>query len=78
MKDKSNTSVKEFLKLGLQSQKEKNFHEAIKHYENVIEIDPSIVFAHYNLGLINEKLGNTDKAKKARKMASKRAAKSMK
>lgn len=64
MRDTSNTSVKEFLKLGLKSQKERNFHEAIKHYESVIKIDPSVVFAHYNLGLINEKLGNTVKAKK--------------
>ena len=40
MRDTSNTSVKEFLKLGLKSQKERNFHEAIKHYESVIKIDP--------------------------------------
>ena len=64
MRNTPNKSVKELIKLGLKSQKERNFHEAIKHYENVIEIDSSIVFAHYNLGLINEKLGNTDKAKK--------------
>ena len=43
-----------FINLGLKNQKERNFHKAIKHYENVIEIDPSIVFAHYNLRLINE------------------------
>ncbi len=64
MTDLINSNVKEILKLGIQKQKEKNFHQAKKYYENAIKIDPEIVFAHYNLGLINEKLGNIEEAKK--------------
>ena len=45
-------------------QKEKNFKDAIKYYKEVVKIDPSIVFAYYNLGLIYEKLGNIEIAKK--------------
>ena len=69
MKNIVNSKVKEILKLAFQKQKEKRFNEAIVHYENVIKIDPSIVFAYYNLGLIYEKLNNTELAKKNYKSA---------
>ncbi len=59
-----NSNVKEILKLGLQKHKENEFNDAIKYYENVIKIDPSIVFSYYNLGLIYDKLGNIEQAKK--------------
>ena len=71
MKNIVNSKVKEILKLAFQKQKEKRFYEAIVHYENVIKIDPSIVFAYYNLGLIYEKLNNTELAKKIIKVQSK-------
>ena len=58
------SKIKEILRLGIQNQKEKNFKEAIKNYENVIKIDPSIVFAYHNLGLVYVELGNVDQAKK--------------
>ena len=64
-----NSNVKEILKLGVQKHKEKKFNEAINHYKNVIKINPSIVFAHYNLGLIYEKLGKVEQAKMNYKMA---------
>ena len=59
-----NLKIKEILKLGVQNQKEKNFKEAIKNYNNVIKIDPAIVFPYHNLGLIYEEIGNIDLAKK--------------
>ena len=59
-----NLKIKEILKLGVQNQKEKNFKEAIKNYNNVIKIDPDIVFPYHNLGLIYEEIGNIDLAKK--------------
>jgi len=58
-----NSNVKEILKLGLQKHKENEFNDAIKHYEKVIKIDPSIVFPYYNLGLIYDRLGNIEYAK---------------
>ncbi len=64
MKDINNSNAKEFFKLGLRNQKEKKFQLAIKYYENVIKIDPSIALSYYNLGLIYEKLGNFEQAKK--------------
>ena len=64
-----NSNVKEILKLGVQKHKEKKFNEAINHYKNVIKINPSIVFAHYNLGLIYEELGKIEQAKLNYKMA---------
>tara|TARA_Y100000768_G_scaffold367144_1_gene329961 strand:- start:757 stop:2136 length:1380 start_codon:yes stop_codon:yes gene_type:complete len=69
MKNIANSKVKEILKLAFQKQKEKQFYEAIVHYESVIKIDPSIVFAYYNLGLIYEKLNNPELAKKNYKSA---------
>ena len=38
-----NLKIKEILKLGIQNQKEKNFKEAIKNYNNVIKINPDII-----------------------------------
>ena len=64
MKNHINLKIKEILKLGVQNQKEKNFKEAIKNYENIIKIDPSIVFAYHNLGLIYVEIENIDLAKK--------------
>ena len=64
MKNHINLKIKEILKLGVQNQKEKNFKEAIKNYENIIKIDPSIVFAYHNLGLIYVETENIDLAKK--------------
>ena len=64
MKNYINLKIKEILKLGVQNQKEKNFKEAIKNYENIIKIDPSIVFAYHNLGLIYVEIENIDLAKK--------------
>ena len=58
----NNLNVKELFKLGFQNQKQKNFHRAIELYEKVIKIDPSIVFTHYNLGIIYEQLGDIEKA----------------
>ena len=58
------SKIKEILRLGIQNQKEKNFKEAIKNYENVIKIDPSIVFAYHNLGLVYGEIENIDQAKK--------------
>ena len=64
MKNHINLKIKEILKLGVQNQKEKNFKEAIKNYENIIKIDPSIVFAYHNLGLVYVEIANIDLAKK--------------
>ena len=64
MKNHINLKIKEILKLGVQNQKEKNFKEAIKNYKNIIKIDPSIVFAYHNLGLIYVETENIDLAKK--------------
>ncbi|MDA9733256.1 tetratricopeptide repeat protein [Candidatus Pelagibacter sp.] len=64
MKNHINLKIKEILKLGVQNQKEKNFKEAIKNYENIIKIDPSIVYAYNNLGLIYVEIENIDLAKK--------------
>ena len=64
MKNHINLKIKEILKLGVQNQKEKNFKEAIKNYENIIKIDPSIVFAYHNLGLVYVEIENIDLAKK--------------
>ena len=64
MKNHTNLKIKEILRLGIQNQKKKNFKEAIKNYENVIKIDPSIVFAYHNLGLIYIEIENLDLAKK--------------
>ena len=64
MKNHINLKIKEILRLGVQNQKEKNFKEAIKNYENIIKIDPSIVFAYHNLGLIYVETENIDLAKK--------------
>ena len=64
MKNQTNLKIKEILRLGIQNQKKKNFKEAIKNYENIIKIDPSIVFAYHNLGLIYVEIENIDLAKK--------------
>ena len=64
MKNHINLKIREILRLGIQNQKKKNFKEAIKNYENVIKIDPSIVFAYHNLGLIYIEIENIDLAKK--------------
>ena len=37
--------------------------QAIKFFKQLIEIDPSLGEAHYNLGLIYQKLGDTEKSK---------------
>ena len=58
----NNLNVKELFKLGFQNQKQKNFQRAIELYEKVIKIDPTIVFTHYNLGIIYEQLGDIEKA----------------
>jgi tetratricopeptide (TPR) repeat protein len=62
MTQTNNLNVKELCKLGFQNQKQKNFQIAIELYEKVIKIDPTIVFTHYNLGIIYEQLGNIEKA----------------
>ena len=64
MKNHINLKIKEILRLGIQNQKKKNFKEAIKNYENIIKIDPSIVFAYHNLGLVYVEIANIDLAKK--------------
>jgi tetratricopeptide (TPR) repeat protein len=51
-----NLNVKELFKLGFKNQKLKNFQEAIKFYNRVIKIDPTVVFTYYNLGIIFEQL----------------------
>ena len=62
MTQKNNLNVKELFKLGFHNQKKKNFQEAIMLYEKVIKIDPTIVFTHYNLGIIYEQLKDIEKA----------------
>ena len=62
MTQTNNLNVKELCKLGFQNQKQKNFQIAIELYEKVIKIDPTIVFTHYNLGIIYEQLGDIEKA----------------
>jgi Tfp pilus assembly protein PilF len=49
-------------KLGLFYQEQGDFDEAIAHYEQVIQADPSNLEAHNNLGIVYKEMGDLDKA----------------
>ena len=55
-------NIKQIFDLAFENQKKKNFDVAKKLYEKVIEINPNILNAQFNLGIIYEELNENEKA----------------
>ena len=63
MNNKKNLTVKEAFDLAVQSHQNNNLQDAKNYYYKVLEIDPNVVEAHNNLGVIFKDLGENQKAK---------------
>ncbi len=62
MKEKIKLNIKQVFDLAFQNQSKKKFDLAKKLYEKVIEIDPNIINAQFNLGIIYEELNEVENA----------------
>ena len=62
MKKNFTLNVKQIFDLALENQNKKNLIQAKKLYKKVIEIDPKLLEAQYNLGVISEEFKNYDEA----------------
>ncbi len=62
MTKKINLNIKRVFDLALQNQNEKNFNEAKKLYKKLIGIEPRLIEAQYNLGVIYEETKNYNEA----------------
>ncbi len=60
-------NIKQVFDLAFQNQNKKNFTLAKKLYEKVIEIDPNIINAQFNLGIVYDELNENDRAIKCYK-----------
>lgn len=52
----------DLLAKGLQAHQEQKIDEAIKHYQKLLELEPTNKFAHYNLGIIDQAQGRPSEA----------------
>ncbi len=62
MNKKIKLNIKQIFDLALQNQNKKKFDIEKKLYEKVIEIDPNILNAQYNLGVVYDELDEVEKA----------------
>ncbi len=62
MKEDGEITIKKLLFFAIQNQKKANFKNAKNAYEKIIKLNPDIISAHYNLGLVLTKLGENEKA----------------
>ncbi len=55
-------NIKQIFDLAFENQKKKKFDVAKKLYQKVIEINPNILNAQFNLGIIYDELNENEKA----------------
>ena len=55
-------NIKQIFDLAFENQSKKKFKVAKKLYEKIIEIDPNIINAQFNLGIIYQELNENEKA----------------
>lgn len=56
------TSTKAYYEQGMTHARQRNYHAAIKDYNEVIRSDPKYIHAYYNRGLAYEKIGDYQRA----------------
>jgi tetratricopeptide (TPR) repeat protein len=62
MSHNTQLNIKQIFDLAFENQSKKNFKVAKKLYEKIIEIDPNIINAQFNLGTIYQELNENEKA----------------
>ena len=62
MSHNTQLNIKQIFDLAFENQSKKNFKLAKKLYEKIIEIDPNIINAQFNLGTIYQELNENEKA----------------
>ena len=60
MNEKIRLNIKQVFDLAFQNQSKKNYDLAKKLYQKVIEIDPNILNAQFNLAIVYEKLNEIE------------------
>ena len=57
-------NIRGLFEQAVENHKKKNFKLAKKLYQEIIQINPNLANANYNLGLVFQNLGEYEKAKK--------------
>ena len=63
MSNDKNLTIDQTFALAIQNHQNNNLQDAQDYYQKVLELDPNVVEAHYNLGVIFQGLGEHQKAK---------------